>query len=51
VRHVELTYSERAYARGKAISLIALALTLIWILAGVAFERRRTGTTKIESRG
>jgi hypothetical protein len=50
-RHVELTYFERAYARGRAISLIALALTLIWILAGVGFERRRPGTTKIESRG
>ena len=50
-RHVELTYFERAYARGRAISMIALALTLIWILAGVGFERRRPGTTKIESRG
>jgi hypothetical protein len=50
-RHVELTYSERAYARGKTISLIALALTLSWIVAGVAVERRRRGATMIDSRG
>jgi hypothetical protein len=50
-RHVELTYSERAYARGKTISLIALTLTLIWIVAGVVVEHRRRGATMIESRG
>lgn len=39
--HVELTFTSAAYKRGKAITLFALGLSLLGIVAGVAVDRRR----------
>jgi hypothetical protein len=41
--HVELTFSSPAYQRGKMLTLLALALSLVWIGAGVVADRRRRG--------
>lgn len=49
-RHVELTYSERAYARGKTLTLIALVLTALWIVAGTVLDRRRPRPVRDEAR-
>ena len=40
-RRVELTYFERAYARGKSLTLVALSLTMLWIALGVTVAYRR----------
>jgi hypothetical protein len=39
-RQMEFTYSSDVYARGKAITLVALALSLIAALAGAVMDRR-----------
>lgn len=49
-RHIVLTYAERAYARGKSLTLIALALTGLWIVAGAVFDRRRMRYASAEAR-
>ena len=41
--HVDLTFSSSAYERGKTLTLLALALSLVWIVAGVVVDRRRRG--------
>ncbi len=41
--HVELTFTDPAYQRGKTLTLLALGLSLVWIGAGAAAERRRRG--------
>ena len=41
--HVKLTFTSPAYQRGKMLTLLALALSLVWIGAGVVFDRRRRG--------
>jgi hypothetical protein len=38
---VELEFTSPTYQRGKLITLLALAATLIWLAAGVVVERRR----------
>jgi hypothetical protein len=38
--HVELTFTSAAYKRGKMITLFALGLSLLGIVAGVAVDRR-----------
>jgi uncharacterized membrane protein YfhO len=40
-RHVELTFTSPTFERGKMITLVALALALLGIIAGVAADRRR----------
>ena len=40
-RSIDLTFVDPAFARGKALSLIALALTLSLIIGGVVLDRRR----------
>jgi uncharacterized membrane protein YfhO len=40
-RSVELTLQSPTYRRGKAITLIAVALAAVALLAGVAMDRRR----------
>jgi hypothetical protein len=39
---VELTFTSRSYVRGKAITLTAIALSIIWMVVGFAWDRRRT---------
>jgi len=39
--HVELTFTSPTFERGKVITLVALALALLGIIAGVAADRRR----------
>jgi uncharacterized membrane protein YfhO len=39
--HVELTFTSPTYERGKKITLVALALALLGIVAGAAADRRR----------
>ena len=41
--HVELTFTGPAYEKGKMVTLIALALSLIGIAAGIVLDRRRRG--------
>lgn len=41
--HVDLTFSSPAYQRGKALTLVALALAIVAISAGVLGDRRRRG--------
>jgi uncharacterized membrane protein YfhO len=41
--HVDLTFSSPAYKRGKALTLIALGLSIVAIAVGVAGDRRRRG--------
>jgi hypothetical protein len=41
--HVELTFTSPAYERGKMLTLLALALSFVWIGAGVVADRRRRG--------
>jgi hypothetical protein len=40
---VELTFTSAAYERGKLLTLLALALSIVGIAAGVVFDRRRRG--------
>ncbi len=40
-RHIELTFTSPTFERGKMITLVALALALLGIIAGVAADRRR----------
>jgi uncharacterized membrane protein YfhO len=40
---VELTFTGPAYERGKMVTLIALALSLIWVAVGIVLDRRRRG--------
>jgi hypothetical protein len=49
-RHIELTYTERAYARGKTLTLIALSLTFIWIIAGAVLGRRPPRAPTVDAR-
>jgi hypothetical protein len=39
--HVELTFTSPAYAKGKRITLLALGLSIVGIVAGAAADRRR----------
>jgi len=39
--HVELTFTSPTYERGKMLTLIALALAVLGIIAGIAADRRR----------
>ncbi len=41
--HVELTFTSPAFERGKMVTLIALALSIIGIAAGLVLDRRRRG--------
>jgi len=40
---VELTFTGPAYERGKMVTLIAIALSLIWFAGGIVLDRRRRG--------
>ena len=40
-KHLELTYSSRAFARGKAIGLVMILVVLAWFVVPPAWERRR----------
>lgn len=40
-QHVELTFADPSYARGKAITLVALAVAALLLIAGVVMGRRR----------
>ncbi len=40
-RVIELTFRDPAFARGKMLTLLALAITAVVIVAGVVMERRR----------
>ena len=42
-RRVELTFTSPAFERGKTLTLLALALSIIGIAAGAAADRRRRG--------
>ncbi|MGQ0712418.1 MAG: YfhO family protein [Gemmatimonadaceae bacterium] len=42
-RHVELSFTDPVYVRGRLITLIALALTAGLIIGGLVLERRRRG--------
>jgi hypothetical protein len=39
--HVVLTFTSPAYERGKMLTLLALALSLVGIAVGVVADRRR----------
>jgi hypothetical protein len=39
-RKIELSFHDPAYARGKVITLLALALTALLIVAGIFTERK-----------
>ena len=41
--HVDLTFSSSAYERGKMLTLLALAVSVAGIVAGVVVDRRRRG--------
>jgi hypothetical protein len=41
--HVDLSFASPAYERGKMLTLLALALSCVWIVAGVVVDRRRRG--------
>jgi hypothetical protein len=41
--HVDLTFTSAAYERGKLVTLLALGLTIVWVIAGVAVDRRSRG--------
>ncbi len=41
--HVDLTFTSAAYRKGKALTLVALGLSLAGIVAGAAADRRRRG--------
>jgi uncharacterized membrane protein YfhO len=41
--HVDLTFSSPAYKRGKSLTLLALAFSIVAIAAGVVGDRRRRG--------
>jgi uncharacterized membrane protein YfhO len=40
---VELVFTSRAYERGKMLTLLALALSVVGIAAGLVLDRRRRG--------
>jgi len=42
-RHVELTFDDPAYERGKLVTLLALALTALLIGGGIYMERKAIG--------
>ena len=39
--HVDLTFTSPAYKRGKTITLLALGLSIVGIVAGAVADRRR----------
>ncbi|MDQ2766790.1 MAG: hypothetical protein M3Y30_06500 [Gemmatimonadota bacterium] len=41
--HVDLTFTSSAYERGKMLTLLALGLSVVGIVAGVVLDRRRRG--------
>ena len=41
--HVDLTFSSSASERGKMLTLLALAVSVVGMVAGVVVDRRRRG--------
>ena len=39
---VELTFTSPVYEQGKAITLVSIALSILWMLAGAIFDRRKS---------
>jgi hypothetical protein len=46
-KSVELEFTSSAYQKGKLITLLAIAATVLWLAAGFVAERRRTVTAGV----
>jgi hypothetical protein len=43
-RSVKLTFDDRAYERGKVITLVTIAIALLLAAAGIVLDRRRAAS-------
>lgn len=50
-QRVELSFADEAYARGKVITFVALALATLLLIAGVVVDRRRAPGTPVPAEG